>query len=298
MTFTRTASGLRNYSRFYNAEVVVYIEGKVIDSSSLGTNEDEKIFDLIFYTALFKTLSPYKNVKIKIVGCKDNVLDYHDKIVDEGIDNSYVVIDRDYDGFFFSRTKVDKLIVTHGYSWENDFWSHKLIIELIEMISLNAELGKSIVINKLNRSISRLCLVNRANIIAKYSGISLFPIGKALGTKGFKYNVSLLFPLPLSEIQRILLKIPEFIKGDINSLCLVDATKVSYRNLIQGHFYEYMILQILCYAYKLSSGVSHNINDFNIIKNLAFNNFKMKPDYFLEEETLKHYEVQFDRLFK
>lgn len=297
MTFTRTSSGLKNYRRFYDADIIVYIEGRLIDKEKNQDVDDNKIFDVIFYTSLFKALSPYKKIKIKIVGCKDNVLDYYEKIESEKVDNSYAIIDRDYDGILFSRVSTNKLIVTHGYSWENDFWSSKLCTETIESISLDTDKANEIIREKYNRSIKRLCIINRANIISHYFCDGIFPVSKKSGDKGFRFEVNSKFPLSVQEVKRLLKKLPNNIGDDVNIRPLIDATKVSFSNLIQGHFFEFMTLQILSYAYKQSSGIEHSMTDFSIIKSLAFNKFRLKPDYFLEPETLKHYEDQFRKAF-
>ncbi|EKG3234638.1 MULTISPECIES: DUF4435 domain-containing protein [Enterobacteriaceae] len=297
MTFARTASGLRNYNKFYKVEAIVYIEGRMLEKTGEAQpSDDTKVFDVIFYTSLFKIFSPHNNIKLKIVGCKENVLDYHDKIINEKIENSFAIIDRDYDGIYYTRTNHEKLIVTHGYSWENDFWSTKLYLELVSLLSLDAENACNIVRSKINRSLRRLCLINRANLVTQYFGTDIFPVSKKGGDKGFRYDVNLKYPLPLSEIKRLFNKIPDEVKNDSELHDLVVATELDFKYLIQGHFYEYMILQILSYAYKVTSGIKHNMVDFNIIKNLAFNSFKLKPDYYLEPATLSHYEQQFSRV--
>ncbi|HHK4129851.1 TPA: DUF4435 domain-containing protein [Enterobacter roggenkampii] len=297
MTFTRTVSGLKSYSRFYKAEAIVYIEGRLLEQKeNQESSDDLKVFDVIFYSSLFKVFTPHNNIKIKIVGCKENVLDYHDKIVNESIQNSFAIIDRDYDGIYFTRTNNDKLIVTHGYSWENDFWTSKLCLETVGMLSLDNNYACEIVRNKVQRSIKRLCLINRANIISQYFGNGIFPISKKGGDKGFRYDVSLSYPLSVNEVKRLLKKIPASLKVDPKINDLITATELDYNCLIQGHFYEFMMLQILCYAYKTSSGITHNMVDLHIIKNLAFNNFRLRPDYYLEPSTLEHYEKQFARV--
>ncbi|GJK48938.1 hypothetical protein TUM17560_13150 [Serratia marcescens] len=297
MTFTRTVSGLKSYSRFYKVEAIAYIEGRILEQQMSAENNDNlKVFDVIFYSSLFKVFSPHNNVKIKIVGCKENVLDYHEKIVNEKIENSFAIIDRDYDGVYFTRTQNDKLIVTHGYSWENDFWTSKLCLETVSLLSLDAIHACDIVRNKIKRSIKRLCLINRANLASQYFGNGIFPISKKGGEKGFRYDVSSNYPLSISEVKRLFNKIPEEIKLDPKFKEIILSTKLDFNFLIQGHFFEHMILQILCYAYKISSDIAHNMTDVNIIKNLAFNNFKLKPDYYLEPSTLAHYEQQFSRV--
>lgn len=297
MTFTRTTSGLKSYRHFYDAEIIVYIEGRLSDKDCTDNIDESKIFDVMFYTSLFKILSPYKKVKIKIVGCKENVLDYQDKIQKKDIPYSYTIIDRDYDGILFSRINEDKLIITHGYSWENDFWSPKLCSEIIDTISLDPTTAHAITDQKYRRSIKRLCIINRANIISQYFCNGIFPVSKKGGDKGFRFEVNSNYPLSLGEMKRLLAKLPKEAKEDKNIKNLLTATEVNYYNLIQGHFFEYMALQILSYAYKASSGIEHNISDFSMLKSIAFNKFKLKPDYYLKPETLQYYEEQFQRVF-
>lgn len=297
MTFTRTTSGLKSYNRFYKVEAIAYIEGRLLEQQNAAENSDDaKVFDVIFYSSLFKVFSPHHDIKIKIVGCKENVLDYHDKIVNNKIENSFAIIDRDYDGIYFTRTKNDKLIVTHGYSWENDFWTSKLCLETVSLLSLDTAQACDIVQSKTKRSIKRLCLINRANLVSQFFGNGIFPVSKKGGDKGFRYDVSSNFPLSLNEVKRLLHKVPENIKSDPKTKDVIAVTKLDSNNLIQGHFYEYMILQILCYAYKIASDIAHNMVDLNIIKNVAFNNFKLRPDYYLEPSVLVHYEQQFIRV--
>ncbi|WP_272581883.1 DUF4435 domain-containing protein [Providencia sp. PROV269] len=291
MTFKRTKSGLKNYNAFYNTEVIFYIEGK-------NTNQldCEKLPDVIFYSSLIKAFSQYQKIKLKVVGNKSNVLNYHDKIVSEGIDDSYAIIDKDYDGIFFSRLESNKLLTTHGYSWENDFWSQSLCDALLEDISGDYSIAISTFNTKHQRSIRRLKLVNRANIIASYFGVNLFPIGKKGGDKGCNFDVKLNFPLSLSEVKRITRAMPNDFKIDLNYRNLVESTNLNFCNLVQGHFYEFIIMSLLSYSYKKSSGINNNINDFGILKNLALNKFKLTPDKYLNNSTLVHYENQFKKL--
>lgn len=296
MTFTRTKSGLQNYIKFYNADAIIYIEGRVANIRSDEVIEDYKSYDIMYYSSIFKLLSPYNNVKVKIVGSKSNVLDYHDKIIKNSIPYSYAVIDRDYDGILYSRINKEKLIYTYGYSWENDFWTCDLCLEVLKLISLDHDISFNIFKTKFNRSVKRVSLLNRINIISKYNGAELFPISVKGGDRGFRFDVASKFPLCVGEFKRISSKVESKILSDYNFTGLKDATNLSYNRLIQGHFFEYMMVNIVSYAYKLSLNHKNNILDITMIKNLAFNQFKLKPDFFLPPDALKHYTEQFERV--
>jgi len=292
MTFTRSESGIKNYKKFYNVEAIFYIEGRMEPSNSKKFSEDEYVYDTFFYTVLLKLLSPYESVKIKIVGNKKNVLDYHDKIINDSIPYSFAVIDRDYDDVLFTRLKSDKLITTYGYSWENDFWSGELCHKVLRMITLNFEHAASMFKKLLIRSVKRVALLSRANIISKYYGAEIFPINKKGGSKGFKFDVNLNFPVCLDECKRLLNKVSPDIEKSKELDYLINITNLEYSRLIQGHYFEYLVINIINYCYKKSTNKSNKVVEVGMIKNLAFNEFKLKPEFFLEPQVLEHYAQQ------
>ena len=72
MSFTRSASGIKNYSKFYGKYFMFYIEGKKASAS--------KTRDELFYEKLLETVLGHQSFKIKTVGNKIDVLDYWEKI--------------------------------------------------------------------------------------------------------------------------------------------------------------------------------------------------------------------------
>lgn len=294
MTFTRTKSGLKNYNKFYNVEAIIYIEGRMRDCQNESPVEDEKAFDTLFYKALFSLLSPFKSVRFKIVGNKKNVLDYHDKIEINNTPYSYVIVDRDYDGILSSPLKRKKLINTYGYSWENDFWSDNLCLDVLNLMSLNPALGHSVFLQKSSRSIRRLKLINKFNIIGRYFGLELFPISVKGGARGFEFNVANKFPLRLSEVKKIIGRFNKSYLDDANYHLLKNRCQLGSCRLIQGHFYEHFMLHLLSHSYKISSGITHNSIEASLIKNIAFNSFKLKPNFYLTPQALQHYTDQFN----
>lgn len=296
MTFTRTKSGLKNYKKFYNVEAIIYIEGRMKNSPDGSPVEDDKAFDTLFYKALFSLLSPFKSVRFKIVGNKTNVLDYHDKIETNNTPYSYVIVDRDYDGILASAISKNKLIHTYGYSWENDFWSDRLCFEVLNTISLNPHHGQEIFSQKSFRAIKRLKVINKMNIIGRYFGLELFPISVKGGVRGFEFNVTNSFPLRFSEVKKIIAKFDRCFMSDANYQILQKNCDLDGCRLIQGHFYEYFVLHLLSHSYKLSSGIKHNSIEASLIKNIAFNNFKLKPNFYLNPQALQHYTQQFQRV--
>ena len=89
MTFTRTASGLKNYPKFFGCDLIVYVEGKRDCSKTL----DEK-----YYFSLVKSLTSIKTPKIKVVGNKNDAMNYFEQIARADIDSSIVIIDKDLVG--------------------------------------------------------------------------------------------------------------------------------------------------------------------------------------------------------
>lgn len=296
MTFTRTKSGLKNYKNFYNVEAIIYIEGRMRNSPDGSPVEDEKAFDTLFYKALFSLLSPFKSVRFKIVGNKNNVLDYHDKIQKNDTPYSYVIVDRDYDGILSSSITKNKIIHTYGYSWENDFWSENLCFDVLNTISLDPHYGRAIFSQKSVRTIKRLKFINKMNIIGRFFGLELFPISVKGGVRGFECNVNNKFPLKASEVKKIIKKFDKCHLSDPNYSTLQKKCTLDGPRLIQGHFYEYFMISLLSFAYKKSSGVNHNNIETSLIKNVAFNHFKLKPNYYLDPQAFKHYTNQFQKV--
>lgn len=140
MTFTRTDSGLSNFSMFFDAELTIYTEGG--DGGDNGNKNTQSSIDTIFWKSVFAKYAPNKRIKLKPMGSKTCVLPYAQKIAKGEILNSIATLDRDYDhqkGIAFQHSRI---IYSHGYSWENDAWRKGIIKSYIEEIHPKGELNE------------------------------------------------------------------------------------------------------------------------------------------------------------
>ena len=109
--FNRTSGGLSSVHLFYDVDIIIYCEG--IDRSDASST-----FDEVFWTSVMQLLGV--RCVCKSLGCKDTVLALHSEIVDNGLKNTILALDLDYDWFFNKKIDHPAVIYTYGYSWEND----------------------------------------------------------------------------------------------------------------------------------------------------------------------------------
>lgn len=175
MIFTRTNSGLSNFSSFFDCDITIYTEG--------GSNEDngnrtKYAVDTIFWKSAFGRYAPDKKIKLKPMGSKQNLLPIAQKIKDGEINNSIVVLDRDYDSYRGIALQHSRIIYSYGYSWENDAWRKGIIRSYLEEVHPLGELSaaESSILNSsylnFEKNISRLAL---ADVICSLNGIQGTP---------------------------------------------------------------------------------------------------------------------------
>ncbi|WP_276979598.1 DUF4435 domain-containing protein [Flavobacterium filum] len=130
--FTRTKEGLENQASFYNKEFVMFVEGGDIQD----TNKDKvKTFDEYFWERLVAIYQFDKNVHIRSVGSKTNLIKYIEEI-ERGTNNLLVGCDRDYDQILNKLIKNKRVIYTYGYSWENDVFQLNVALETIKSLTI------------------------------------------------------------------------------------------------------------------------------------------------------------------
>lgn len=286
MIFTRTPSGLRNFGRFFGASLTVYVEGRVERDESI---EDPSRADSKFYSALCSLYIRNKKIKIKLTGNKKNALNYHKRIIDENIPNSLVIVDRDYDGVLFHRHHAPCLILTHGYSWENDFWTDELTLKTLEIATA---LDQSAFDNEVMRRLSvRLAKLSAINAAAHCNGQSLFE--SKGNSKGINIDPSKYFPVTKSEFRRITRK---FLTTPVCNVMLnvyEAANKLPSKNVIQGHLWEHASLLFISHSYAKSTATTLKNNQ--ILANIALSTFSSSPSAFLSKETHEYYKEEFAR---
>lgn len=286
MTFTRTSSGLSSLHHFHSVDLIVYIEGKISDLTDTAISDDD-IYDIKFYTTLFNTFSN-KKVKISIAGNKLNALDYHDKIVSENIKNQVVIVDRDYVDILGNRINSGRLFFTKGYSWENDFWSKKLCIQLLSLLTAKNSSVNDDFIRIIRKCARRMSLLYKLNILMLKKGAFLFKISDKGGKLGINIDTSNPFCISKEEFSRLAQK-ANGIVTESEAIDFIKKNRYESFSIIQGHFLEFLVLKLTLAMCKKHSNAKSNI-DFNALKNIAMSCFMSNPNLFMSSKVLRHYQ--------
>ena len=286
MTFTRTNSGLSSIHHLHDVDLIIYIEGKVSDLTEAAT-PDNDLYDIKFYRTLFNIFSS-KKVKINIAGSKRDALNYHDKIVAENIGNQFVIVDRDYVDILGNRINSRNIFFTKGYSWENDFWSKKLCVHLISLLTMNNASANDDLIKTLRKSVRRLSLLYKLNILMLKKGSFLFKISDKGGKLGINVDTSLPHCISKIEFERLVQKANGIVTKE-EAIDYIKNNKFESFSIIQGHFLEYLVLKLTLTMSKKHSNAKSNI-DFNALKNIAMTCFMTNPNLFMSSKVLRHYQ--------
>jgi hypothetical protein len=137
-SFRRTISGLSNQHLFYNVDLIVYLEGGKTSYNKgqvYAGSYSSETEDIIFWKNLFDRFKSEKKVKFKSVGSKSTIKEIAFDIISRNIETVYVAMDNEFDEVLNQRICHSNVYYTHGYSWENDVWSHKTIQSVIEELS-------------------------------------------------------------------------------------------------------------------------------------------------------------------
>ena len=131
MTFRRTESGLSNFYLFVDADAVVFVEGGLSFNREAVDNGDftSCSSDIRFWQTLFTIYRPEKNFQFRSIGSKETVKSIALDIKEGRVSNVVVAMDRDFDHLNSRIIASDDVLYTRGYSWENDVWESKIILE-------------------------------------------------------------------------------------------------------------------------------------------------------------------------
>lgn len=286
MSFTRTRNGLKNFGRFFGADVTLYVEGRLLTKLPI---EDQTRPDTKFYSALCSRYMEGKRVKVKLTGNRESALKYHSKIIESSIPNSLVMVDRDYDGLLYSTLRKPKLILTYGYSWENDFWTEDLLLKTLSVSTASDVAAVELASIKLRRVLKRLAKISALNAAAHINGGSVFT-GKK-NSRGLNIVASSMFPISLDEYRRIAKGLPQMceVMARVHSTAL----RLSRESVIQGHLLEYVALFLLSYIYTAST--STQLRNHTILVNIALSLFSEDPSAYISSEADKYYKKEFAR---
>lgn len=246
MTFKRTDNGIGNYALFFNADLIIYTEGKSVDLK----NSNTVVPDCTFFYAIFTHLIPNGRIKIKAIGNKDTALSYADTIIATENKNSFVIIDRDYQGVLNHEIKSNKIILTDGYSWENDLWNETLIENLLEAITFNNENLIKNFKKSLASLIKRVKYLSILDAIAQSNSKSLLSKSKSL--RGLSLRENSVHPISLVDVKRLTKNFKSFASEfeKDTELTIKNLVKFKYQRLIQGHFWQNLVTKLIGSVYK------------------------------------------------
>lgn len=279
MSFTRSASGIKNYSKFYGKYFMFYIEGKKASAS--------KTRDELFYEKLLETVLGHQSFKIKTVGNKIDVLDYWEKIRQQNSSNSVAIIDRDLDGINCSIIESKNLIYTLGYSWENDFWGEEIVKKIVSELTIADLNAQSEAQNRLHLMAKRLSKISALDIGAQFNSTSLITKNKSSCGIGFNEREPSL--IPKKEYRRVLNKLVHKKLTDCQQTRKIIGYAISSPNhrSIQGHLWENACINLICTVYKKYAGAKSAPH--GIITNLAMSKINSKPEKYISTEVLDHF---------
>lgn len=287
----RSSGGMKNYSFFFGADYTLYVEGRCLVDEPI---EDLRAYDHKYYDAIAKIFLPGKAVKIKLVGGKNNALDYHEKIVRDNTERSYVLIDKDLDGLIFSRFESKFLLSTNGYSWENDFWTDALCSKTLNTLTLNEAQALANFKSKLKCTLPRLQKIASLGASSQTNGLSMFPSDAK--SKGINISPQSRFPIRRQEFSRIFRG--KYKKDSDYCSCTIGvfnaAINLPINTVVQGHLYEYVILSLLSHEYKQAT--RETTCSPSIVKRVAFSSFIDSPSSYLSPESIAHYRKEFAKI--
>jgi len=292
MTLMRTPAGMNAQRKFHRADTIFHIEGKNLPNTPGFNIED--LCDYKYYKSLLEHYLPQRKIKIKVLGCCNDVLKRHKVIVENKLSNNHVIVDKDYNGLLSSRVNDKGVIYTSGYSWENDFWSENICLHLISMLTAGDLKATQRFSKVFRRCIRRVAILNKINLCFKSHGIILFKINKKGGKRGIALNFSSDFILLSQEFFRL-------IKQARNCACIQSVSELykninaNPANLIQGHFFEYLVCNLIVSSAKNHSLITKDV-DFEAIKNIALYVFSDNPKLWFEPAVYRHYQTELSKV--
>lgn len=278
MIFTRTLSGISNFGKFVGADILIYTEGKLCSS------HDEHIFDELFYKALISSFYPDKRIKVKCVGSKVDALEYASKLGDL-VGGSVVIVDRDSEDLLCSHIPKKSIIYTDGYSWESDFWTSQLALEVLEDLACSSKHFAHLY-TQIHFAKKRLAVLSVLDVCLHLNKEAL--LQKNGGGCGIGFNFSSLHVLPHKEVHRIFKKYRSS-KASSCSFCtsiLPIAILARSDRIIQGHIWEHVILNLINFGI---AGLQKTKVPHQVVKNLAMSKFKKNPSGYLAQHSLEYY---------
>lgn len=273
MTFARTRSGLSNYSKFFRRKIV-FIEGAINKSNCL---------DQIYYEGILLAISKKDQYKIKPVGSKIDVVK-HINSISHNIEDYIAIVDKDLIGVTSSIISSNNLYTTKYYSWENEFWNYEMVKGITDNMCLFSDDNSISILYKRTKkraaylsSLDNSLQINCKNILPKN--------GTSCGLSVSKNNAQV---ISSAEIKRLRTAFSNNRTGcSIEKLIIKESLSQNPKNVINGHFWEYLAINIIQKQIKKDMIAKSIPND--VIKQLAWSKFTRDPSTTLSKSVIAHY---------
>ncbi|HDX8328608.1 TPA: DUF4435 domain-containing protein [Raoultella terrigena] len=290
---SRTPNGLYAEATVRDVNFIFHIEGK-------GDSKDTtKLPDYIYYDSIISNFFDGK-YEIKVEGGKTALQSMVGNLSALSDGDSHVVfMDRDHDEMISSGLRSDDFIFyTMGYSYENDFWTSKILKKVLtSLLAENPRIDLFIIDwKKLEK---RIAFIHKFNLLSKVNGQQIFKF-KGLCGIVFEYvNGSFVVD------SRCVFRLKNIWDGfgvrftpqtrKVNKL-LKNKFYSHPGYLIQGHAYEFYALEAIHQLNNSCQLFEQNVKSFSIYKNIAFSHFRSSPRCFMSALAIEYYEEMFSKI--
>lgn len=289
MIFTRTASGVANYNKFFGVDIVVFSEGKVEGVAPESIDPVNSVPDQVFYESVFRAINPKWRVKVKCVGNRDSAFKYVDHVRNSKTKSSIVAIDKDCFGVTASYLECPEVIRTHGYSWENDLCSYQLASDVLSDLTLRSAKASNWFSLVYRRTQRRLKFLSVLDVSCQVDGKSLLPKKSATGSLSFGRSRSTI--IPIDDIRRLIRKYRSIISPCRVAIDVrVSASRLSAEQIVQGHLWEHAVRHLISIAAARACGIHQPSRQ--LLLHLLLSKFSADPERYLGTEVFQHYRTQ------
>ncbi|PSS47578.1 hypothetical protein C6560_16770 [Enterobacter sp. FS01] len=287
---SRTPNGLFAEATVRDVSIIFHIEGKG------DSNDITKLPDYIYYDSIISNFFDGK-YEIKVEGGKTTLQSMVANLSSLSDGDPHVVfMDRDHDEMVSNGLiKNDFVFYTLGYSYENDFWTSKMLKKILSsLLAANPKIDGFI--SDWKKLEKKIAFIHKFNLLSKVNGQQIF-IFKGLCGVLFEYDNSsfVIDPLCISRIKQ---------KWDGFGVRSTSATKLTNKLLkdkfyshpgyiIQGHAYEAYALEALHQFNSSCQMFEQNSKNFLVYKNIAFSHFRATPRSFMSSSAIDYYEKIF-----
>ncbi|CNE22035.1 DUF4435 domain-containing protein [Yersinia intermedia] len=288
---SRTPNGLFAEATVRDVSFIFHIEGKG------DSNDITKLPDYIFYDSIISNFYDGQ-YEIKVEGGKTTLKSIVENLSSLSDGDSHVVfMDRDHDEILSNGLiSNDFVFYTFGYSYENDFWTSKVLKKILSSLLAESPLVDGF-INDWKRLEKKISFIHKFNLLSKVNGQQIFTF-KGLCGVIFKYIDGSFVIDPSCT-----LRLKQSWDGFGVRFTPQTRTTIKFLNskfyshpgyLIQGHAYESYALEAIYQLYSSCQIFEDNSKSFSIYKNIAFTNFHQMPRSFMSTPAIKYYEKIFN----